>query len=168
MAEYRQGAHTVYDLKYHLVWVTKYRYAVLRGEVAERTRDVIRQICMTREVVILKGHVSRDHVHLFVSAPPRMSVADLVQYIEGKSLRALQMEYPALRKRYWGQHLWARGYFCASSGTVTDEMVKAYIEHQNVPPDDGFSVADEAQPLQPASAARPAASAAGPDFQSHL
>ena len=145
MAEYREGAHTVYDIKYHLVWVTKYRYQILRGEIAERARDVIRQICMAREIAILKGHVSRDHVHLFVSVPPRISVSRMVQYIKGKSSRQLQMEFSGLRKRYWGQHLWARGYFCASSGTVTDEMIKAYIEQQKVPPDDGFSVADEAQ-----------------------
>ncbi len=145
MPEYRQGAHTVYDIKYHIVWVTKYRYKVLRGEVAERAHDVIRQVCMAKEGAILKGHVSGDHVHRFVSTPPRMSVARMVQYIKGKSSRLLQQEYPALRKRYWGQHLWARGYFCASSGTVTDEMIKAYIEQQKLPPDDGFTVADEAQ-----------------------
>ena len=147
MAEYREGAHTVYDIKYHLVWVTKYRYQVMRGEIAERARDVIRQVCMAREITILKGHVNSDHVHLYVSAPPRMSVAQIVQYIKGRSSRALQQDYPVLRKRYWGQHLWARGYFCVSSGTVTDEMIKAYIEQQKIPPQDGFTVADEAQPL---------------------
>jgi putative transposase len=145
MPEYREGAHTVYDIKYHVVWVTKYRYKVLRGEIALRARDVIREICMQREITIVKGHVSADDVHLLVSCPPRLSVAQMVQYIKGKSSRKLQMEYPSLRKRYWGQHLWARGYFCASSGTITDEMIKAYIEQQRVPPDDGFSVADEAQ-----------------------
>ncbi len=144
MSEYRQGAHTVYDIKYHVVWATKYRYQVLRGEIAERARDLIRKICMVREIVILKGHVSKDHVHLFVSAPPRMSVSRMMQYVKGKSSRMLQQEYPSLRKRYWGQHLWARGYFCASSGTVTDDMIKVYIEQHKEPPDDGFSV-DEAQ-----------------------
>ena len=68
--EYRQGSHTLYDIKYHVVWVTKYRYKVLVEEIATRARDVIRQICMAREIKILKGHVSRDHVHLFVSCPP--------------------------------------------------------------------------------------------------
>jgi putative transposase len=145
MPEYREGAHTLYDIKYHLVWVTKYRYQVLKGEVGLRVRDLIRQTCMAKEIKIIKGHVSRDHVHLFVSAPPRMSVSQMVQYIKGKSSRMLQQEFPELRKRYWGQHIWARGYFCASSGTVTDEMIKAYIEQQKVPPKDNFSVADEAQ-----------------------
>ena len=145
MPEYRQGAHTVYDIKYHLVWVTKYRYRILRGEIAERARDLIRQICMAKEITIVKGHVSPDHVHLLVSAPPRMSVSQIMQHIKGRSSRMLQQEYGTLRKRYWGQHLWARGYFCASSGAVTEEMIKAYIEQQRQPPDDGFTVADDAQ-----------------------
>jgi len=100
---------------------------------------------MAKEITIIKGHVSRDHVHLYVSAPPRMSVSQVVQYLKGKSSRILQQEFSSLRKRYWGQHLWARGYFCASSGTVTDEMIKAYIEQQDMPPKDQFSVRDEAQ-----------------------
>jgi putative transposase len=145
MTEYRKGAHTVYDIKYHLVWVTKYRYKVLRGEIGIRARELIRQICVAKEIVIIKGHIGPDHVHLFVSAPPRLSVSQIMQYVKGKSSYRLQQEYPTLKKRYWGQHIWARGYFCASSGTVTDEMIKAYIEQQDVPPDDNFRVADEAQ-----------------------
>ncbi len=142
---YRKGAHTVYDIKYHVVWVTKYRFQVLKGEIALRARDIIRDVCMQRDVTVLKGHVSRDHVHLFVSAPPSLSVSQMMQYIKGKSSRRLQEEYPSLGKRYWGRHLWARGYFCASSGTVTDEMIAAYIEHHERPPDDEFKVADDAQ-----------------------
>ena len=143
--EYRKGAHTVHDIKYHFVWVTKYRYHVLRGEVAERTRDLIRQVCLAKEITILKGHVSRDHVHLYVSATPNLSPARIMQYVKGKSSRLLQQEYPGLRKRYWGQHIWARGYFCASSGAVTDDMIRAYIENQRTPSDDGFKVDDEAR-----------------------
>lgn len=145
MPDYRTGAHTVYDLKYHFVWVTKYRRAVLRGEIAVRARDLIRQICMAREITIVRGHVAKDHVHLYLSAPPKMSVSQMAQYIKGKSSRRLQEEYSSLRKQYWGQHLWARGYFCASAGAVTDEMIKAYIEHQSMAGEDGFSVADDAQ-----------------------
>lgn len=141
--EYREGAHTVFDLKYHVVWVTKYRYHVLKGDIAVRARDLIRQVCMARDIKIIKGHVSRDHVHLLVSCPPRLSVAQMMQYIKGRSSRLLQQEFPELRRRYWGQHLWARGYFAASSGTVTDEMIKAYIEQQQPPPDDGFTVTQE-------------------------
>jgi putative transposase len=78
------------DIKYHLIGITKYRYPIMRGEVAERARDVIRQICQAREVTIVRGAVSPDHIHLLVSAPPLLSPAKLVQYVKGKSSRQLQ------------------------------------------------------------------------------
>lgn len=130
MAEYRHSAHAVYDLKYHLIWVTKYRYKVLRGRVAERARDLIRQICESRDVVIVRGAVSPDHIHMLVSAPPHLSVSKLAQYIKGRSSRRLQDELEELRKRYWGQQLWARGYFCATVGAVDEETIKRYIENR--------------------------------------
>ena len=102
MAEYRHSGHAVCDIKYHLVWITKYRYKILRGEVAERARDLIRQICHAREVVIVRGSVSPDHIHMLVSAPAHMAPSKLVQYIKGRSSRRLQEEFPSLRKRYWG------------------------------------------------------------------
>ena len=128
MAEYRHSAHAVFDLKYHVIWCTKYRYKILRGRVAERARDLIRQICQARDVVIVRGAVSPDHIHLLLSAPPVLSPAKMVQYIKGRSSRHLQAEFPELRKRYWGQHMWARGYFCATVGAVDEATIKAYIE----------------------------------------
>ena len=130
MGKYRKGAHTVYDIKYHIVWVTKYRYKVLRGDVGYRVRELVQRTCMSNNVDILKGHVSPDHVHLFVSVPPQLAPSKLLQYLKGKSSHKLLSEFEQLKRRYWGRHLWARGYFCATSGTVTDEMIKAYIEHQ--------------------------------------
>ena len=147
MAEYRHGAHAVYDIKYHLIWITKYRYKVLRGRVAERARDVIRQICEAREVVIIRGAVSPDHVHLLVSAPTQMAPSKLVQYIKGRSSRRLQEEFEDLRKRYWGQHLWARGYFCATVGAVDEETIKKYIESQHWDEDaEGFKITAPTKP----------------------
>jgi REP-associated tyrosine transposase len=141
MPDYRKGSHTVYDIQYHFVWVTKYRYKILKGEVAERTRELIRQICMSRDVAIVQGHVSVDHVHVLVSCPALLSPAKLVQYLKGSSSRKLQEEFAHLRKRYWGQHLWARGYFCATVGTFTQEQIKAYIEqHELQTPDENFSI----------------------------
>lgn len=144
MSEYRRGAHTVYDIQYHFVWVTKYRYHVLRGEVAERARELIRQSCMSREIKILKGHISRDHIHLLVSCPPRLSPAKVMQYVKGRSSRLLQQEFPHLKKRYWGQHIWARGYFCATVGAVTEEQIREYIEkHDREPPREDFSIGSD-------------------------
>ena len=147
MAEYRHSSDAVWDIKYHLVWITKYRYKVLRGEVAERTRDLIRQICQAREVAIIRGAVSPDHVHMLVSSPAHLAPAKLVQYIKGRSSRRLQEEFPHLRKKYWGQHLWARGYFCATVGGVDEETIKAYIENQKWDDDDqGFKITATTEP----------------------
>ena len=128
MADYLHRGHTVTDLKLHFVWATKYRYEVLRGAIGQRARDVIREICEAREILIIKGVVSPDHVHLFASVPPHLAASQVMQWVKGRSSRKLQQEFGELRRKYWGQHLWARGYFCASSGTVTDEMIKAYLE----------------------------------------
>lgn len=127
--DYRYGSHTVFNIEYHFVWVTKYRYKVLVGDVSLRLRDLIRQTCENFEVRILKGVVSKDHVHLLVSAPPTISASDLMKRIKGRSAAKLFEEFPMLKKRYWGSHFWARGYFCVTAGQVTEEMIKAYLDH---------------------------------------
>ena len=139
--EYRRGSHTVYNIEYHLVWITKYRYHVLTGEVALRARELIRQSCVSREIAIIRGSVSRDHIHLLISCPPSMSPAKIVQYLKGRSSKMLQEEFPHLQKKYWGQHLWARGYFCATVGAVTEDMIKEYVENQeHEGPEDAFKI----------------------------
>ena len=135
--EYKTSAHAIYDIQYHLCWCTKYRYPVMRGEIGVRCRDLLRQIAMAREVLIIRGALAPDHVHMLVAAPPSISVSHLVQYLKGRSSRKLQMEYEDLRRRYWGQHLWARGHFCSTVGTVTDDIIKQYIEEQRWNDDGG-------------------------------
>lgn len=132
MENYRTSAHCTYDIKYHIVWITKYRKAVITGKIAERTRELIRGICHVNDVEILAGHISKDHIHMLVSVPPHLSPSKLVQYIKGGTSRKLQMEYKELNKQYWGRHLWARGYFVASSGNVTDEVIAEYIRNQDI------------------------------------
>ena len=141
MESYKRGGHTVWDLKYHIVWTTKYRYKVLAGDVGLRTRELLREIALSQEMVIHAGSVNRDHVHLLISIPPQLSVSRAVQFMKGKSSHRLLSEFSLLKKRYWGQHLWARGYWVCSSGNVTDEMWKEYIKNQKPPePDDDFNV----------------------------
>lgn len=141
MENYKRGSHTVWDCKYHLVWVTKYRYEVLGGDVGLRCRELVREIARAHEMQIHAGAINRDHVHLLVSIPPNLSVSRAVQYLKGKSSHKLLSEFKSLRKRYWGQHLWARGYWVASSGNVTDEMWMDYIKNQKPSePDDDFKV----------------------------
>ncbi len=141
--DYRYGSHTVFNIEYHFVWVTKYRYQVLKGDVAVRVRDLVRQTCEVFEIKILKGVVSKDHVHLLVSAPPTMAASEIMRRIKGRTSSKLFEEYPRLKKRYWGRHFWARGYFCVTSGQVTEEMIKEYLEHHFEPnPDDDFRTED--------------------------
>jgi putative transposase len=128
MSEYRRGTHSVFRLHVHLVWCTKYRKAVLRGEVGQRVRELAKQVCSDMGVEILSGVVARDHVHMLVSIPPQVSISKLVQKLKGKSSYKLQREFAGLRKEYWGQRMWARGYFACSTGNVSDEMIQAYIE----------------------------------------
>ena len=142
MSTYRKGSHSVYQLHYHVVFTTKYRRPVLRGDVAVRVRDLIRQICRANDIEILKGHVGGDHVHLLLSAPPNLAPSRMMQAIKGKTSHDLLSEFRALGKSFWGRHLWARGYFIASSGNVTDEVLAKYIESQDVEPqnDDDFKI----------------------------
>ena len=138
MDNYRTGAHSRFDLKYHFVWVTKYRKAILKGAVGVRVRDIVREVCRTNDIEILQGAVSADHVHVLLSCPPNLSPSKIMQYLKGKSSRKLLMEFKHLQKQYWGRHLWARGYFVASSGSVTEEAIAAYIQGQpGTEPSDG-------------------------------
>ena len=143
---YRKTAHSVYDLKYHIVWITKYRKPILRGEIGKRVRELIRQTCASLDVYIIKGHVSKDHVHLLVSVPPNLAISELVKRLKWRSSRLMLEEFGELRKVYRGRHLWARAYFVASSGNVTDEVIAEYIEKQGqLAPEEGdqdFSVED--------------------------
>ena len=109
MGRYRFGAHTKTDLKVHLVWIPKYRKKVLHGEVAIRTRDVLRQIALEHELEIITGKVTSDHVHMFITYRPTQNISKIVQWLKGISSRILLSEFAHLRKQFWGRHLWARG-----------------------------------------------------------
>ena len=134
MEDYRRSSHTVSKMNAHIVWVTKYRYHVLKGDIQSRCRDLLIQICNSENVMILKGVVSKDHVHMHVEYPPSMSISDLVKRLKGRTSRMLQQEFPDLGKRYWGRHFWAVGYGVWSTGNITEEMVQEYLEHHQDKP----------------------------------
>ena len=125
----RINGHTVSELTVHIVWSTKYRYPVLLGDIQQRCREIIIQICEAEDVVILKGVVSKDHIHVHLNYRPSQSISDIVKKMKGRSSRKLQQEFPKLSKQYWGRHFWAIGFGCWSSGNITDEMVNDYLEH---------------------------------------
>jgi putative transposase len=144
MEHYRRTGHTRFDIEFHPVWITRYRKKLLRADVGVRLRQLVRHICSEPEVEIIKGHVSKDHVHLFVSCPPHVSASYLMQRIEGKTSRRLLQQFSHPNKQCWGRHLWARGFSLASSGVVTDEAIIEYIRTQGVSKSDGdFRVDDE-------------------------
>jgi len=109
--------------------------------VGQRCRELLRETAISKEMMIYAGSIDRDHVHMLIGIPPQLSVSRAVQYLKGKSSHRLLSEYKVLRKRYWGQHVWGRGDWVASSGNVTDEVWKKYIKNQKPPePDDDFTV----------------------------
>ena len=111
--------------------------------IGTRLRDLIREICKTMDIEIIKGHVSKDHVHLLASVPPYHSVRQVMKRIKGKTSRRLLNESRILAKQFWGRHLWTRGYFVASSGNVTDEVIAQYIDQQAIEErgrDDDFTI----------------------------
>ncbi|HHT23485.1 MAG TPA: IS200/IS605 family transposase [Bacteroidales bacterium] len=132
--ENRSSSHTVSNLSVHIVWITKYRYHVLKGDIQKRCRDLIIQTCNSENVRILKGVVSKDHVHIHIEYPPSLRISVLVKKLKGRSSHILQQEYPELKKRYWGQHFWAIGYGAWSTGRITDEMVQEYLDHHKDKP----------------------------------
>lgn len=127
--DYRTGPHTKYKIEYHFVWITKYRYPVLNGDVAMRVRELVRQTCGKFDIEIIRGVVSKDHVHILVSAPPTISPSEIMRRVKGRTSSKLFEEFPHLKKRYWGRHFWARGYFCVTAGELTKEMIIDYLEH---------------------------------------
>ena len=140
MRHYRLGAHTKSDLKVHVVFIPKYRKPVLTGDVALRVRELIRRIASEHELEIISGKVARDHVHVFLSYRPTQKVSQIMQWLKGISSRVLLQEFPRLRKQFWGRHFWARGYLAVSSGTITDDMIREYIDAQQ-----GEQIADDSR-----------------------
>ena len=119
----KASAHAVYDLKYHFVWTPKYRKELLIGEVAEATKEILGEIA--------EAYDMEDHVHLFVSSPPRYSPARVMQILKSVSARELFARFPWLRRKLWGGELWGDGYFVRSVGDqVTAEIIRRYIRYQ--------------------------------------
>ena len=132
--ENRKSSHSVHSLQVHLVWITKYRYHVLQGEVQLRCREILRQVCNSLDIQILKGVVSKDHIHLHLSYPPSLSVSEIVKRLKGRSSRMLLQEFPELNRRYWGNHFWGIGYGSWSTGNITEELLSSYLDHHKDQP----------------------------------
>ncbi|MDH5368206.1 MAG: IS200/IS605 family transposase [Cyclobacteriaceae bacterium] len=139
METQRSNGHSVSRLTAHIVWSTKYRYSVLKGDIKVRCRSILIQVCELEDVIILKGVVSKDHIHMHIEYRPSHSISELVKKLKGRSSRKLQQEFSELKNRYWGRHFWTIGYGCWSTGNITDEMVNEYLEHHRKPTDESDS-----------------------------
>lgn len=126
------------------MWCTKYRKPILKGDLAHRFRALAREVCSELKVKVIKGVLSGDHVHMLVSIPPQLAVSKVVQRLKGKTSYKPQREHKSLHKAYWGQRMWARGYFACSTGNVSSEMIAAYIEGHTE--EENFKVADDLEP----------------------
>ena len=131
MSPIKRTSHAVYDLKYHMVWVPKYRKMILRGELADRLKTTFQEISERYEFEIDTMEVKDDHVHLFLSAPPRYSPARVVQIIKSISAKMVFKQFPEVKKQLWGGEFWGGGYFVRSVGDkVTSEIIRRYIKYQ--------------------------------------
>jgi putative transposase len=131
MTDYSKTSHTVFYHRLHIVWITKYRYRVLQGELRVRLREIIAQVADSMGIKIVNGVLSSDHVHIFAEIPPHVTVSDFVKHAKGSSSRKIQVEYPKIRKKYWGCHFWGRGFFISTSGNVTDDIINNYINNHS-------------------------------------
>ena len=131
MTDYSKTSHTVFHHRFHIVWITKYRYRVLQGDLRLRVREIIAQVAEEMGIRIVNGVLSADHVHIFADIPPHIAVSEFVKIAKGRSSRKIQQYFPDIRKQYWGCHFWSRGFFSSTSGNVTDEIINEYINNHS-------------------------------------
>ena len=129
LEKYQRQSHATYDCRYHIVWVTKYRFRVISPEIEIVLKWAIKDICDWKEIRILEGAIKEEHIHLYLQIPPKYSISDVLKWLKGKSAERLLSKFPALEKQYWGRHLWARGYFVSTVG-ISDEIIRQYILKQ--------------------------------------
>ena len=123
-------SHTKWKCQYHIVFIPKYRKKVLYGKLKVDVKEILSTLCRYRGVEIISGAVCSDHVHLSVSIPPKMSISSFMGYLKGKSTLMIYDKYPKIQSK-WDKAFWARGYYVATIGNVTEEAIKKYIEEQS-------------------------------------
>ena len=121
--------HTVWDCKYHMVWIPKYRKKVIYGDLRKYLGEVLRNLAIQKECKIHEGHLMSDHVHMMISIPPKYSVAQVAGFIKGKSAIHIARAYAGRKRNYTGQSFWARGYYVSTTGR-DEEVIRQYIKNQ--------------------------------------
>ena len=131
MDDYASLSHSVWDCKYHVVFIPKYRKKTLYGELRRRLGDVFRTLAKQKDCQVVEGHLMPDHVHMLISIPPKYSVAQVIGYITGKSAIHVARTFFDHKRNFVGQHFWARGYFVSTVGR-DEETIREYIRNQEV------------------------------------
>ncbi len=130
MSKYKKLSHVVYKCDYHIVWVPKYRFRVLKGAIKELVEHDIKMLCQWKSCEVEELSVQEDHIHLLVSVPPKVSISKLMGTLKGKIAIKLFKSYPKLREKpYWGNHFWARGYFVSTVG-LDEDTIRRYVKYQ--------------------------------------
>ena len=129
MDAYNKSSHAIYRCEYHFVWVPKYRYHVLVKEIKPRLKELLSELCNWLDVTIIEGAICSDHVHMYLSVPPKYSPAHVMKILKGKSAEYLRRDFPELAKKYWGLHIWARGYFVSTVG-IDSATIQKYVKEQ--------------------------------------
>lgn len=128
--QFKRLAHSLYECKYHIVFCPKYRYKILNKDVSEYLREQIYRLCSQKDgVEVHELNIQEDHVHVFLTIPPKYAVSELMGFLKGKLALKMFDHFPSLRKRYWGQHLWSRGY-CVSTVGLDEEKIRKYVKWQ--------------------------------------
>jgi len=131
MNRYTHGRTCVYNINYHIVWCVKYRRKVLSQKISERLYELCHEIAKAKGFTIVNIKAGEnDHVHCFVSAPPKISITQIVKYLKGISGNRLLEEFPELRKSLWKGHLWNGSYFVETIGSTSEDNIRRYIERQ--------------------------------------
>lgn len=128
--QYWTGAHTKHKLKYHLVWIPKYRKRVLRGKISKRIREMFYQCAQIHCWKIEELNIRVDHIHMLVQISPEVSISKVVQYFRGGSSKIIRKEYPELEEFLWGDSFWADEYFAETVGSTQEDIIKKYIREQ--------------------------------------
>lgn len=129
MEGFNRSSHAVYRCEYHFVWVPKYRYQILVNDVKKRLKEILVELCNWLDITIIEGAICSDHIHMYLSVPPKYSPAYVMKILKGKSAERLRKEFPELKKKYWGLHIWARGYFVSTVG-IDRDIIKQYVRNQ--------------------------------------
>ena len=129
MEDYNKSSHAIYRCEYHFVWVPKYRYHVLVKEIKPRLKEILMELCDWLDITIIEGAICSDHVHMYLSVPPKYSPSHVMKMLKGKSAEYLRRDFPELGKKYWGLHIWARGYFVSTVG-IDSATIQKYVKEQ--------------------------------------